>query len=325
MLAILVCLSGFGLAPTQAAGIVADQSTHNFGKTPTGNRLNHTFRMSASDTSPGYQLKVAYSSCGCAGVKLSADRLEAGQSCELEVSINSLTAAAGPQSWKVELEASPLDGSGKLVRLEFFLKAELYDAVRVQPPAVAVTTANDFEQTFEIIDQRARRCRVTSAECNIPNSQVRLESKPDSANQFVQFRLSPQAPPGSYAGEIVLATDDESLPTLQIPVRIVKRDPRTPVAYPAHAELNMGQNQSRASILIQVRSGDRVPEVKEVLPSHKQLSVTHARSGPFLTLRVGVACQQPPEQCDGIGTVTVQFADDKVPPVVVPVRWQRGE
>ena len=307
--------------PLSAPDAVADR-----GAVRTGPPLVHAFAVTNASGAPVHLLGVG-TPCGCIAPALSREELRPGESATVTLALNTLTPAAGRQTWRgaVRYAAHRPGEAPALGQLAWALSAELVREVALTPPALALTAAGGAPVSVGVVltDSRARPLAVKGVACTSPHLSVAVGVAADSpAGRRVALTVTaaPGLPEGEFAEAVVIHTDDPACPELRLPVALSKRPKAAAVASPASADLVVEAGRESASVLVQVRSpAGRALKLASAASDDPRVAVSAAASGRLVTLRVTAT---PGTEPAGRAAVTVTLTD---PPgaVVVPVSWSR--
>lgn len=301
-----------------APGAVADR-----GAVRTGPPLVHTFRVTNRAPTLVRLLGVT-TPCGCLAPAVDRDALPPGESATVTLVVNTLTPAAGPQTWRGVVRAVAAGTDGRVPEfydLPWSLSAELVREVALTPPAVAVTAAGDapVSVVVTVTDRRAKPLAVLGVASPSPHLTAAVGPAAGGSTP-VTVTLHPGLPAGETTLTLAIHTSDPACPELRLPVTLSKRPPTVAVARPATAALVLDPGEESASMLVQLVSPTgRELKLASATSDDARVGVTAAAAGRFVTARVRVT---PGGAATGGAAVTVTLSD---PPgsVTVPVSWSR--
>ena len=263
--------------------------------------------------------------CGCFRHKLSATVIEPGQTTELTVGINLLTQPEGTNSWKMAVRyrtggAPPTTGE-QLVQIA----AKVRKDVRVEPVALMLSAEKEITGTLTVIDRRGKPLTVTAVRLGLKD--VRATVKPAAdvdgrRTQVIELTVADDCPPGQYADEVCIDTDDPEYKELRVPVRVVKKAAATGVqSAPGSVTLRFAKGQSAASALVRLRAAsDGEVVVAKAESDHPAIACKWAPGpGAMTTLRVSVNLEKT--KAAGVAVVTVQVKGPVAETILIPVSW----
>ena len=319
------------LALAVAAGpgsLVAPQAEADRGAVRTGPPLAHSFAVTNSSATTVHLLGVT-TPCGCIAPGVSRDTLAPGESATVTLVVNTLTPAAGKQTWRgvVRYAADgPAGAAPALGELPWALTAELVRELALTPPALALTASGDRPVSVTIIvtDSRAKPLTVRGVAATSPHLTATVgvaNDSPAGRAISVTVRLASTLPEGEFAEMLVIHTDDPACPELRLPVTLAKKSAAVAVARPEVATITLAPGQTSGSMLLQLRSPAGVPlKLASATSDDARVTVKAAAAGRLLTVRVTVT--PPANEPAGSATVTVTVADP-AGEVTIPVRWSR--
>jgi hypothetical protein len=259
--------------------------------------------------------------CGCLTPRLERKEYPPGAAGELAVEVNTLTQAAGFQSWHVDLLYR---SGGETKELTLTLCGRVVTELSLEPAALDVSTCAAVSRTLTLTDRRARPLDVTGVRTTAPQLRASLSGpgvdEEGHRSWTVRLDIGDDLPEGHHQEKVILATTDPACGELTVPVTIDKR-PRAQVrAAPEQAELTAQRGRPGPSRIVLLRSGDGEPVVAErVECDGPALSCTWAAGpGALTTLRIAV----DPARLDGPewhGAVRVRLARPAGQTVTVPV------
>jgi hypothetical protein len=141
-------------------------------------------------------------------------------------------------------------------------------------------------------------------------------------SQRIELTVTDSCPPGQYADEVCIDTDDPDYKELRIPLRVVKKAAATGVqAVPASASLRFARDQASASVLVRLRdAADREVVVEKAEADHPAVTCKCARGpGAMSTLRITVELKDA--RAAGVAVVTARLKGPTAETILVPVSW----
>ena len=299
--------------------VVCPAPLANRGDVRTGPPLTHTFRME-NRGSQTMNLRLAEASCGCLRRELSRANLGPGELAELTVTVNTLTAAPGPNSWEVTGFA---ERDGVSQRFAVTLKANLIREITVTPPAVAISTTGTASQTITISDSRVTPLTVMAAQTSAAFVQTRIGSTRTTENvrhHDIDVSVTADAPVGVHEAVLVLITNDPQCRELRVPIRVTKRQASAVIATPESVVLRFAPGQELLSGLVQLRAGGTKLAIGRMESNHPAVSVKGGAAGLSATLRITVD-RAKINELGGRAEVRIEFTEPVGQTVIVPVEW----
>lgn len=290
--------------------------------------LAQTFRLRNTGTVPLSILDVV-GVCGCARTRVADPVLGPGKETELAVGINLLTQPEGPGSWKLavryRVESDPPLTGERVVQIAATVKKD----VSVEPVALMLLSEKDITGALTVRDRRGKPLTVTGARVGLKG--VRTEVKPAAdadgrRTQRVEVAVGDGCPPGQYADEVCIDTDDPEYRELRIPLRVVRKAPATGVqAAPASGALRFAREQATATALVRLRDADdREVVVEKVECDHPAVACKWA-AGPGAMSTVRVTVDRERGRGVAVAIVTVRLKGPVAETVVIPVTWTLPE
>jgi hypothetical protein len=226
-------------------------------------------------------------SCGCLTPRLGPGTValphtyRPADSGEVLLEVNTLSQAAGPQSWRVTV---CYETAGQRYEVPLQIVGRIVTEVSVLPAAVTVFTDAPITQELTLTDLRAQPLSVIDVRTSSPQLQGRVtEQGRDTVGHRlckVQLDVGGDYPVGRHEETVDLVTDDAAYRTLKVPVTIVKRGHERVTVSPDEITLHGDKGQPVASQLLRVRdSGNEGVVVERVTADDAALTCSWA-AGP---------------------------------------------
>ena len=320
MNAILLALT-LGVGPGH---LTADRPDADRGAVRTGPPLTHQFRVTNTSLGPVRILGVT-TPCGCLAPAVSPDSLAGGESAVVTLTVNTLTPAAGRQTWRgvVRTASAAASGPPELAELPWSLTAELVREVALTPPALAITAAGarPISVAVTVSDSREKPLQVRGVTATSPHLSVAAGAGVGGTTRLTVTAL-PTLPDGESSETVAIHTDDPACPELRLPVTLRKRPTAVAVARPSAATLTVAAGQESASTLVQLRSPSGAElKLGPVASDDPRVTATAAAAGRAVTVRVVV---KPGAGPSGTAAVRVTLTEP-AGVVTIPVSWSRQE
>src|SRR5262249_30797540 len=165
--------------------------------------------------------------------------------------------------------------------------------------------------TLRVIDRRDKPLAVTGVRLGLKDVKVEVKPATDAGGrrlQKINLTVADACPPGQYADEVCIDTDDPTCKELRIPLRVVKKAAATGVqAAPAAVTLRFAKGQTTASSLVRLRdAADGEVVVQKAESDHPAIACKWAAGpGTMTTLRVTVDLDQA--KAAGVAVVSVRL------------------
>jgi hypothetical protein len=176
-----------------------------------------------------------------------------------------------------------------------------------------------------VVDRRVKTLTVTGARVGLKD--VKLEVKPAAdadgkRSQRIELTVTDACPPGQYADEVCIDTDDPDYKELRIPLRVVKKVAATGVrAVPANPIVRFAKDQPSASAIVRLRdAGDREVVVDKAEADHPAVTCKWA-AGPGIMASLRITVDLKDARAAGVAVVTVRLKGPAAETILVPVSW----
>jgi hypothetical protein len=211
LIAGLMVLSG----QEKAASIAFDNPEKDFGKVLQGETLKHVFRFSNKGSATLEILSVE-PSCGCQAASPSAKKIQAGQSGQIEVSVDT-AGLTGAIDKSVTIATN--DPRRPLVTVS--VRADVQPEISVSSSSIyfeTVPKGNDVTKEVIITVPPERPIKILSAESTDESVTVKLDPVSDSAGKKVRLTATQKGDEkiGYRSGSIIIKTTSYLTPELSI-------------------------------------------------------------------------------------------------------------
>jgi len=254
--------------------------------------------------------------CGCTKAALSAKELQPGGTATLTVQLNTIAQAAGKHRWTIRVPYTQGTAAGAI---ELGMTANLIQEVSLQPASLAMSLTGAAKHTWTLTDVRAKPLAIVECATGHEHLSVTIGAAKAGKQEFT-LHVADGLKPGRLNTLLVLTTDDEACRTLRVPVLLEKRSSTDVVATPEEADIITSAGKHTASTLVQLRhhgKSFRIASVESFTPGVTVKSPTEADT--VLTLRV--IADTATAGATGVGSLSVTFADEKLPKLLIPVKW----
>lgn len=318
-------MNAFLLAFVLAAppvGLVCPASEVDLGEKKCGPQVTQRFTVTnpAGNRDHIVMSRVA-PGCGCVRHDLSKQLLAPGQSADITLTVNTLTQAAGPNSWHATVwyTNTPEGGApnAPIQSLSLTIKAKLVREVTVSPPSLAFSTTAGAKQMITVTDRRANPLTLTKVATTSPHLTATVRTA--AGAQEIVLVLAAESPTGETDEAVTLFTDDPEYAELRVPVRITKRPATDVSATPVTVNLQFAAGQTELSALVQLRAGGKPVSVAKGECDHPAVRVKWSEgTGPVATVRVILS---PNATSAGQTDVRVTLSEPAGKSVTIPVAW----
>jgi hypothetical protein len=296
------------------------QPVVNVGEVRSGAPLKHPFTF-VNDGSEAVVITNAHVSCGCMKPHFDRTTLQPGEQGSLLLEVHTLSQAAGPHAWRIQLGYRAGNVSYEMT---LQLLARVVREVLVEPPVLTVYTDQALAHEVVVTDLRPQPMQISAAATTSPHLKTQLlEPQHDAAGHLVRrvrLEVGSGFPDGRHDHALSIYTADPAYPELQVPVTIVKRSRQAVTLTPEEVNLVAVDGQPLPSRIILLRSPDGQPlRVEHVQADDPAITCRHAQGQDHMaTIRVQVDRQRLPSGT-WRSSVRVRLAKPAVETVVIPV------
>jgi hypothetical protein len=314
----LLAVAGL-FSPAARAELVCPAPVFQAGPLKSGKALVHRFSL-VNRGPQAVEITEIKPGCGCLKAAIDRKTFPSGAVGLVSVEINTVTQAAGPNTWKATVIGTQ---AGVPFSLPLYVQAELTAEVSIQPATLIVYTDRAVRHAFTLTEQRKEPLDICAAATGLPHFQVHPAKPAGQSGQWtrqIDLEVLPSCPDGRYEDVLHLRTGDPDYPELKVPFTVVKRSPGQVQASPSEVEWLVLGNQPLAARIVLLGTGSDEPvEVERVVVSHPCLSCTWAAGpGPRATLRIQIDRAAVSSSVEGSIQVHVKKPTAQV--VTVPVR-----
>ena len=225
-----------GARPTESAGVVDrpgltfDQYAVNLGKVPAAKVVQARFGFRNTGAEPVTITKLE-PSCGCLQPKIEKTTYAPGEAGTFYLRSDAATQESGPKEYWLTVNYE--DPEPRQTKLLF--KLELPEQrVTISPRALTFYQFSDqpTTQTFTVSDFRHQPLTVLRASCksrfvDVKVNPLSAEEKVAGPQAEIAVTVAGEVPAGLQEGVVKVETDDETYPTLWIPIQIVGKPQTT--------------------------------------------------------------------------------------------------
>jgi hypothetical protein len=225
----------------------------NVGEVRTGVPLTHKFSF-VNDGPEVVEILAAQPSCGCLVPRVEKRTYQPGERGSLLLEVNTLTQAAGPQTWRVQVRYR----RGEEVReVPLELKARVVAEVTVQPAALIIFADCAVRHEIVFTDKRAMPLALTVLQSTSPKLTARLGEEGRDADghptRTIHLEVLDDFPEGRHEEILHIHTNDPIYRDLKVPVTVIKRLRQRVAALPNRVTLNAVPRSPLPSQLIRLR------------------------------------------------------------------------
>jgi hypothetical protein len=238
------------LAPDARAELRFSQPTADAGEVRGGAPLNHSFAFTNDGPEP-VEIVTARVSCGCLAPRLEKRVYGPGESGSLLLEVNTLTQAAGPHTWAVQVA---WQGGGRTGDVTLSLSGRVVREINVEPAALTVFSDSGIRHQIVLTDLRPKPLTVTDVRTSSSRLKARLAGPDRDAQGHVVSRvvleLADDYPEGRHDEAVHLFTDDPTYRDLKVPVTLIKRSRQRVTATPDAVTLRAPAGQPLPSRIV---------------------------------------------------------------------------
>ncbi len=284
-----------GTAPVRAE-LECLQSVVDKGEVRSGLPLAQRFLFCNRGPGP-VEITDVRPSCGCLAPKLDKRVLQAGETGELLLEVNTLTQPAGLHSWRITLRYQCGEAEQEL---SLYIRARLVTEITVEPPSLAIYTDTAIRHEITLIDRRTEPLIVRAVPTSSPYVRTHLgELRRDDAGHWhrtIQVEVLADCPEGTHTETLRICTSDPLYSELKVPFTIVKHARHRVSATPASVVLSQPANQplpARIVLLSAAEEGE--VHIDHVESDHPAIDCRWAPGpGHQATLKIRIDRQQIP-------------------------------
>jgi hypothetical protein len=269
-----------GFAGAARAQLHCEQPIVALGDVRSGTTVTHRF-MLANRGAEDMSIVEVRSACGCLVPKLEKRRLAPGEQTSLGLLVNTLTQAAGPQSWSMRVSYRCGDKEGELT---LALTATVVPTVSIDPPGLGISTETGTRREVTLVDRRSGPLAITVV--HTTSSKLRAtaaEPRRDADGHTVctiQLDVAPDFPEGRHDETLFIYTNDADFRELKVPVTVVMKQRLTVCATPEQVTAAAEKDQPLPSRLVRLRGPDEgAIEIQSIDADHPAIRCTWM-SGP---------------------------------------------
>jgi hypothetical protein len=312
--------------PTQRSGaagadLVCCEPVVDKGEVRSGSLLvqHFTLRNQGAGTVEVNEVKPG---CGCLTPRLEKRQFQPGERGTLELSVNTLTAATGPQTWRVQVFYR---SAGRTEALELVLRANVIPEITIEPAALVVFTSGPIRRDLTLIECRPRPLALTDVRCTSPYLQVQagapVRNQAGHWSRVLTLEVLPACPPGRHQEAITIAPADPMLAEWQVPVTVVKHSRNAVRVTPEAITFTGPARQALPARLIRISARDEQEVVVDRVEAGDPAIQCEWAQGPGrqITLKVRVDAAKAPAGLQS--EVRLYLRQPAAQSVTIPVLW----
>ena len=306
--------------PALAAQLDCDKPIVPLGDVRSGATVTHRFTLVNRGVTELVIAEVR-TECGCTVPKLEKRRLQPGEETSLGLIVNTLTQAAGPQSWPVRLQYQCGEQSGELM---LALTATVVPTVSIDPAGIGIYTDSSMSRDITLLDRRSEPLAIRVVTTTSPKLHaVQSEPRRDADGHTIytiQLEVAPDFPEGRHDETLSIYTTDGDFRELRVPVTVIKKQHLTVSATPDNIALTGAKEQPLPSSLVRLRGpDDEAIQIERVEADHPAIRCTWAM-GPNNMATVKIAFDRSKIDGDGVqSAVHVYVTKPSAQTLTIPV------
>jgi hypothetical protein len=303
------------------AEVVFTQPDIELGSLRTGQNFEQTLTYT-NNGKGAVEVLEAKGSCACLLPEFAATTLRPGQSGNLKLKVNTLSATPGQEVWRVTLKYRE---AGQVKEAAAIIRASIIQEIIVQPPQIIVYASSSTPHDVAVVDLRSKPLHVVKAEATSPHFKVQLLQEGQDAEghkvQLVRLDIGPTLPVGRHDEQLTIYTDDPKYRELKVAVTAVRRGRQRYSAFPPEVNLLAATGETTVQRMVTIRDQQGQPVVIEKVTADDAAVICDWSKGPNSvgTVKVTVDCTK-------VKTLTldskahVQFANGEK--LTLPVRCE---
>ncbi len=245
-----------GWASAARAELRCDQPVFAAGEVRSGVPLAHRFLL-ANRGANTIELLEVKPGCGCLRPRLGPAPLVPGASVPLAVEINTLTQAAGPNTWRAVVRYR----DGEEVReLPLFVTATVVSEVSLRPAALLVYTDAPIAHALTLLDRRARPLDVEAVTTTSPHVRALVgeahRGDGGAWERTISLEVGPDCPEGRHEEVLHVHTTDAVYAELEAPFTVVKKARQRIGAVPDRVSLTSSPGAPLPARIVLLSSSD---------------------------------------------------------------------
>jgi hypothetical protein len=248
-------------APTARAELEFSETRAEVGDVRSGPVLSHAFRFVNQGPATSDIIDVR-ASCGCLTPRLERRSYAPGEEGRLVLEVNTLTQAAGPHTWRLDLRART---GSNLQDVALLLSGTLVTEVTVQPAALSLFVDRAVSEEVVVTDLRSTPFTIVAVAATSPAVPVHAGVRyRDAAGHWtcrIAVQVADDYPEGRHEETLSIYTDDPLYRELKVPLTIVKHLRQRLSAAPAEVGLQAAPGQPLPSRIVLLRDRDNQPVV----------------------------------------------------------------
>lgn len=260
--------------------------------------------------------------CGCLVPRLDRRRLRPGEQGVLELTVNTLTAATGPQDWRVRVS---YQSAGQPGELSLLLRANVIPEISVEPAALVVFANGPLRRDVTLVERRPQPLALTGVRTTSPHLRARAgEPGRDVAGHWsraIALEVLADYPEGRHEESLTITPADPALGEWKVPVTVVKRSGKAATAAPEAVTFTGTPGEALPARLVRISGhGDQEVVVDRVEPGDPAVQCQWAQGpGPQVTLKVRL---DPARAAVGLQTqIRVHLRQPAEQTLTIPVTW----
>jgi hypothetical protein len=278
-----------GFAGAGRAQLECDKPIAALGDVPSGAAVTHRFTLVNRGTA-ALVIGEVRTDCGCTVPKLEKRRLQPGEETSLGLLVNTLTQAAGTQSWPVRVPFYCGERSGELT---LALTATVVPTVSVEPPGLGISTDTSICREITLRDRRPEPLAIRAVYTTSPKLTAMASAPHQDGDGHtlytIQLNLAADYPEGRHEESLVIVTSDAGFRELKVPVTVTKKQHFSISATPESVTLTAAKGQPLPSTLVRLHGPeDETIQIERVEADHPAIHCTWA-TGPNNMATVKIA------------------------------------
>jgi hypothetical protein len=303
------------------AELVCPMPRHEAGTVYAGKSLAYPFCLKNKGDQTVEILSIK-PGCGCIQARANKLKLHPGETCSVNLEVNTIAQPAGPNAWQAVVSYRE---AGQTREIQLIVAASVIQQISIEPANLVIYTDGPFRYSFTLTDRRAKHLTVRALVTSSNNVQMEKKEPTRSKEGNWVFPLSllvkSSCPEGRHMEVLHIHTDDPEYSKLTVPFTVVMHPKKAVTAVPPEVGWNLSEMENLPSRIVLFTAADgKECVIDHVEPDCSAVRCTFAR-GPGI--RSTLKIQLDPKLISGSALpmrVKVHFSQPANQTVTIPLR-----